>query len=451
MNKPVSRVHLIAMGGSVMHALAIALHDKGVQVSGSDDEFFDPARSNLQAKGLLPATSGWDAGRITADIDTVILGMHAHADNPELARARELGLPILSFPEFIYQQARNKQRIVIAGSHGKTTITAMIMHVLKKLGRDFDYVVGARVKGFEQTVRLSDAPVIVIEGDEYLSSRLDDTPKFLHYQHHIGLINGIAWDHVNVFPNEEEYIRQFERFADATPKAGSLAYYQDDPEAQRIGSKERPDVLQLPYGAHPHVVKEGNTYLLDGDREHAVRIFGHHNMINLNGARQVLSRLSVDDEEFYGAIADFELPDLRLNILAEGEDYTVFRDYAHAPSKVQATVAAVQERYPQRQLTAVFELHTYSSLNKDFFGRYAGTLNGCDQAIVYYNPQAVAQKKLPPFEPAAIEQAFAHPNLQVINSTDELAGQLRNLELRNRNLLLMSSAHFGGLDLTQLF
>jgi UDP-N-acetylmuramate: L-alanyl-gamma-D-glutamyl-meso-diaminopimelate ligase len=451
MDSNLNRVHIIAMGGSVMHALAITLKKQGVLVTGSDDEFFDPSKSRLAEHGLLPDNVGWDPEKIDKTVEIVLLGMHAHEDNPELARARELGLSIMSFPEFIYSQTQNKQRLVVAGSHGKTTITSMIMHVLKFHNREFDYVVGAKVKGFEETVKLSDAPVIIIEGDEYLSSRVDPMPKFLHYHHHIGLISGIAWDHVNVFPTEDDYVAQFDLFADATPKAGSLAYNDEDALAPVIGSKERPDVLPLPYTTHPHEIINGTTYLVNGNDRIKLKIFGKHNLLNLSGAKEVLSRLSITKENFYDAIKSFELPALRLNVIKSNNSYTIFRDYAHAPSKVEATAIAVKSQFPERDLLGVFELHTYSSLNKDFFGRYAETLKYCNEAIVYYNPKALQQKKLDLFEPQDVVDAFKHPNLRVINDVGELEKSLQDIKLVNRNILLMSSGDFGGLDVNRLF
>ena len=358
MDSNLNRVHIIAMGGSVMHALAIALKKQGITVTGSDDEFLNPSRSRLEEHGLLPDEEGWFPEKIDSSIDIILLGMHAHEDNPELARAQELNLSILSFPEFILHQAKHKQRIVVAGSHGKTTITSMIMHVLKFHKRKFDYVVGAKVKGFDETVKLSDAPVIIIEGDEYLSSRVDPTPKFLHYHHHIGLISGIAWDHVNVFPTEEEYVHQFDLFADATPKGGSLAYNDEDELAPAIGSKERADVLPIPYTTHQHEIIDGVTYLIDGDKRIKLKIFGKHNLLNLSGAKAILTRLSITKDNFYDAIKSFELPSLRLNVIKSSNNHTIFRDYAHAPSKVEATAIAVKSQFPDRDLVGVFELHT---------------------------------------------------------------------------------------------
>jgi UDP-N-acetylmuramate: L-alanyl-gamma-D-glutamyl-meso-diaminopimelate ligase len=451
MDSNLNRVHIIAMGGSVMHALAIALQKQGVSVTGSDDEFLNPSRARLEEHGLLPEKEGWFPDNIDDSIDIVLLGMHAHKDNTELVRAQELNLTIQSYPEFIHHLSEHKQRIVIAGSHGKTTITSMIMHVLKFHNRAFDYVVGAKVKGFDETVKISDAPVVIIEGDEYLSSRIDPTPKFLHYNHHIGLISGIAWDHVNVFPTEDEYVHQFDLFADATPKAGSLVYNDEDVLAPAIGSKERTDVLPLPYTTHQHEIIDGVTYLINGDKRVKLKIFGKHNLLNLSGAKAVLARLSITKENFYDAIKSFELPSLRLNVVKSTNNYTIFRDYAHAPSKVEATAIAVKSQFPDRDLVGVFELHTYSSLNKDFFSRYANTLKYCNEAIVYYNPKAIAQKKLATFEPQDVKNAFKHPHLTVVNDVDELQNLIAEMELTNKNVLLMSSANFGGLNINKLF
>ena len=451
MESNLNRVHIIAMGGSVMHALAIALKKQGVAITGSDDSFFNPSKARLEEHDLLPDKQGWFPENIDDTIDVVLLGMHAHEDNAELVRAQELNLTIMSFPEFIYSQSKNKQRLVVAGSHGKTTITSMIMHVLKFHNRAFDYVVGAKVPGFAETVKLSDAPVIIIEGDEYLSSRIDPTPKFLRYHHHIGLISGIAWDHVNVFPTEDDYVRQFDLFADNSPKAGSLVYNDEDALAPVIGSKERDDVRRLPYTTHPHEIVDGITYLIDGEERVKLKIFGKHNLLNLSGAKEVLKRLSITQDNFYDAIKSFQLPALRLNVVKSNSISTIFRDYAHAPSKVEATAIAVKSQFPDRDLVGVYELHTYSSLNKDFLNRYADTLKYCNEAIVYYNPEVIAQKKLTAFEPQDVIDAFKHPHLRVYNDVAELENDLKAIELTGKNVLLMSSANFGGLNINKLF
>lgn len=451
MEQKKQRIHFIAIAGSVMHNLAIALKQAGHQVTGSDDEIFEPARTELSKHGILPPIEGWHPDKITPDIDVVMLGMHANKNNPELVRAEELGLKIYSFPDYIYERSRDKQRVVIAGSHGKTTITAMIIHVLNATGRKFDYVIGARVRGLEQTVKLSDAPVIIIEGDEYLSSPLDLTPKFLRYQHHIGLISGIAWDHANVFPTEEEYVKQFDLFADQTPKGGILIYCDQDSMALIIGKKERTDVSAISYKSHPHTTdQKGVFYLTYNKEKYPVRIFGSHNFQNINGAREVVKKLGVTNEQFYQAISTFEGAAGRLEKIGENESATVYKDFAHAPSKVTATVKAVKELYPSRDLVACVELHTYSSLNKKFLPQYKDTMRNAQTAVVYFNPEKVEAKKLPSLSSSDILSAFAKPGLQVFDQAEKMETFLLSQKWRNKNLLMMSSGNFGGLNLTKL-
>jgi UDP-N-acetylmuramate: L-alanyl-gamma-D-glutamyl-meso-diaminopimelate ligase len=436
-----------------MHNLAIALKHKGYQVTGSDDEIFEPSRSRLQAHGLLPAHEGWFAEKVVPGLDAVVLGMHARQDNPELARAKELGLKIYSYPEYIYEQSRNKERVVVAGSHGKTTITAMIMHVLAHHGHKFDYMIGALVPGFDSTVRLSDdAPVIVIEGDEYLASPTDPTPKFLHYYHHIGLVSGIAWDHANVYPVFDEYVRQFERFATQTPKAGTLIYCEEDDLATIVSTSNhmRDDVNLLTYKTHKNKIVNGGTQLVAGERLLPVPIFGRHNMQNLSGAMLVCSRLGIGAERFYQAIASFKGASRRLELVGQNGHTTIYRDFAHAPSKLKATTQAVKEQFPNRQLVACAELHTYSSLNKNFIGQYKGAMDKADEAIVYYNPKAVALKRLEPISPDEIAQAFGNQRLKVFTDSAELQTHLKGSQWANRNLLLMSSGTFDNLNFAEL-
>ncbi|HEY8512892.1 MAG TPA: Mur ligase family protein [Cyclobacteriaceae bacterium] len=444
------RIHFIAVGGSVMHNLAIALKRAGNEVSGSDDEIFEPARSALKANGLLPEKEGWFPEKITADIDEVILGMHAQVDNPELLKAQELGIPIRSFPEFIYERSRDKQRIVIAGSHGKTTITAIIVHVLNYLNRKFDYVIGARVKGLDLTVRLSDAPIIVIEGDEYLSSRLDPVPKFIRYRHHIGLISGVAWDHANVFPTEEDYVRQFDIFCDQTPKGGILFYCEQDPMAVMIGKKERTDVTAVGYKSLPHVVENGVVYLTYEKERYPIKIFGSHNYLNLGGARELLRRIGVTHEQFYQAITSFEGASGRLEIVASKNSMSVIRDFAHAPSKVKASVKAVRDLHPDRELVACLELHTYSSLSKGFLPQYKHSLKSAQQKLIYFDPRTVEAKRLEPLSERDIREAFGSDSVRVFTDRGELERYLSGQSWRNKDLLLMSSGTFGGLSVDQL-
>ena len=446
----VDRVHFIAVGGAVMHDLAIHLAKKGVQVSGSDDEIYDPARSALAAQGLLPEQEGWFPEKITPEVGAIILGMHARADNPELLRAQELGLTIHSYPDFIYQNSRHKQRIVIAGSHGKTTITSIVLHVLSHFNREFDYVIGAQIEALDGRVRLSDAPAIVIEGDEYLSSPIDRTPKILKYHHHIGLISGIAWDHYNVFPTMENYVQQFERFADTTPKGGTLIYCEEDDLADMIGRKERTDVNAIEYRAHPYEVHDGTTYLLTDQGKLPIQLFGQHNMQNLSGAWQICKRIGVTDTQFYEAIPSFRGASRRLELVAKNGSTVVYKDFAHAPSKLQATTQAVKSQFPDRALVACVELHTYSSLNQEFIHQYQDSLKAADIGIIYHNPDVSKHKKLEPLTDELIKEAFNQQDLCIFTDHRKLEIYLQNMTWNNKNLLMMSSGTFGGIDLQML-
>jgi UDP-N-acetylmuramate: L-alanyl-gamma-D-glutamyl-meso-diaminopimelate ligase len=451
MQQKKQKIHFIAIGGSVMHNLAIALKQAGHEVSGSDDELFEPSRSALSKHGLLPDKEGWRPEALDGSIDIVMLGMHASKDNPELLKAQSLGLKILSFPDYIYEQSKDKQRIVIAGSHGKTTITAIVIHVMNYFKRNFDYVIGARVRGIENTVKLSGAPIIIIEGDEYLASALDPTPKFLKYQHHIGLISGIAWDHANVFSTEEEYVRQFDLFADQTPKSGILIYCEQDSMALIIGKKERFDVVEVAYKSHPHTSDtNGHFFLTEGKNKHPINLFGSHNYQNISGAKEVLKRIGITNDQFFEAMASFQGAAGRLEIVKENTLTTVYKDFAHAPSKVKATVKAVKEIYPSRDLLACVELHTFSSLSKKFLPQYRDSLKNAQVPVVYYNPEKVKAKKLEPLTESDVKNAFANPQVKVFDDARQLETFLLEQTWKNKNLLMMSSGNFGGLDLAQL-
>jgi UDP-N-acetylmuramate: L-alanyl-gamma-D-glutamyl-meso-diaminopimelate ligase len=451
MHQKKQRIHFIAIGGSVMHNLAIALKDAGHLVSGSDDEIQNPSRGRLEEHGLLPDSEGWRPEAISNDIDAVILGMHARKDNPELKKAQSLGLKIYSFPEYIFEHAKNKQRIVVAGSHGKTTITAIVIHVLRHFNRHFDYVIGARVKGIENTVKLSDAPIIVIEGDEYLSSALDPTSKFLRYHHHIGLISGISWDHANVFHAEEEYVKQFDIFADETPKGGTLIYCEQDSLALIIGKKDRFDVQAISYKSHPHAGdNNGQFYLTDDKEKYPVKIFGGHNFQNLSGAKEILRKIGIPADMFFEAIQSFEGAAGRLEKVKDGANSTVFKDFAHAPSKVKATVKALKEISPSRDLVACLELHTYSSLNKNFLPQYKDSMKPAQVEIVYFNPEKMKQKELEPLTPEEIRKAFNNKEILVFQDSVKLKEYLVQQPWKNKNLLMMSSGNFGGIDIPQL-
>ncbi|QDA61519.1 UDP-N-acetylmuramate--L-alanine ligase [Hymenobacter jejuensis] len=451
---PVSlqRLHLIAVGGSIMHNLALALHRRGAEVTGSDDEIFEPARGRLAAAGLLPAQEGWDPSNVTADLDAVIVGMHARADNPELLRAQELGLRVYSFPEFIYEASKDKQRIVIGGSHGKTSITSLILHVLRHHKREFDYAVGAQLEGFDLMVKLTeDAPIIIIEGDEYLSSPIDRRPKFHLYQHHIGVISGISWDHINVFPTEDDYREQFKIFADMTPKAGALIYDQDDEQVQLVTVPTNPDVEYIGYGPHEHIIRNGKTFLLTKkDEEVPVQVFGEHNLRNISAAKEVCKQLGIKGKDFYEAITTFKGAARRLELVRAGDNSLVYKDFAHAPSKLKATATAFKQQYPQRKLVACLELHTFSSLNPAFLPQYAHTFDAPDVAVVYFNPHVLEHKRLPPLAPEQVAAAFERSDLQVFTDSKALAAFLQEQNWHNANLLMMSSGTFDGLDLAQL-
>ncbi len=435
-----------------MHNLAIELHLKGYIVTGSDDEIYEPSASRLAQYDLLPAVTGWFPEKITTDLQSVILGMHARQDNPELARARELGIKVYSYPEYIFEQSQSKQRVVIAGSHGKTTTTSMVLHVLKYNNRIFNYLVGAQIEGFDNMVKLSEnAPVIIVEGDEYFTSPLDPTPKFMHYQPHIALISGIAWDHFNVFPTWESYVKQFELLADSLPKAGAIIFDETDDMLNVIGQKERPDVANIPYNVHPNKIENGRTILLTAEQgEVPVLVFGNHNMKNISGAKAVCERLGITDEEFYNAIQTFKGASKRLELLGSSDSVSVYRDFAHAPSKVEATTAALKEQFPDRQLVACAELHTFSSLNKAFLTQYRRKLKAADVAVIYYNPQTVEHKRLEALSEEDIRTAFKRDDLKIFTDSAQMEAFLKSLTWENANLLLMSSGTFGDLDLKTL-
>lgn len=440
-------VHFIAIGGSAMHNLAIALKRKGVHVTGSDDEIFEPSRSRLEREGILPAKIGWNPSLISDKLDAIILGMHARKDNPELLRAQELGLKIYSYPEFIYSQTRDKIRIVVGGSHGKTTITSMLLHVMKKRNVKTDFLVGALLEGFDCMVQLSDAPYVVIEGDEYLSSPIDLTPKFHWYAPHYAIISGIAWDHINVFPTFESYVHQFKLFADKIEPNGTLVYYLGDPELQRMVPSLRKDLVLRPYDAPEAGVENGVTFVLSERRKYPLKVFGKHNLQNINAARLVLNQLGFTDDEIYSALMDFKGASKRLELIAENPTSAAYKDFAHSPSKLKATVAAVQEQFPERRLIACMELHTFSSLKKDFLPQYAHCMEGADEAYVYFSPEVVHHKKLEPISAELVRDSFASDNVRVFTDSTALMNHLRTVRWENANLLLMSSGNFDGVDL----
>lgn len=442
------RVHFIAIGGSAMHNLALALHHKGYEVSGSDDVIYEPSKSRLDQAGLLPASMGWNKDNIRTGLDAVILGMHAKADNPELLKAKELSLPMYSYPEFIYEQSKNKTRVVIGGSHGKTSITSMILHVLHYHGKEVDYMVGAQLEGFDRMVKLShENDFILLEGDEYLSSALDRRPKFHLYRANIALLSGIAWDHINVFPTWENYIEQFRIFLDSIVEGGSITYNEEDPTVKELVDTCDNQIRKIPYQTPVYHISNGTTYLETNEGPLPIEIFGKHNMNNLAGAKWICQHMGIDEEGFYEAIPSFKGASKRLEKLADNGDTVIFKDFAHSPSKVMATTQAVKEQYPDKNLIACLELHTYSSLNPEFLKEYDGALNAADMGCVYYSPEALKIKQLDPIDSGQIKSAFGKDDLLIQTDPDSFREFLDSQDLANSVLLLMSSGNYGGLDL----
>ncbi len=444
-------VHFIAIGGSAMHNLALALHQKGYHVTGSDDEIFEPSKSRLAAKGLLPETYGWFPEKITDSLDAIVLGMHAKVDNPELLKAQELGLKLYSYPEFLYEQSKDKTRVVIGGSHGKTTITSMILHVMNYHGKEVDYMVGAQLEGFDVMVKLTEEnDFIVLEGDEYLSSPIDRRPKFHLYKPNIALLSGIAWDHINVFPTYENYVEQFSIFVDSIVKGGSITYNAEDAEVARVVEASNNTIRKLPYVTPSYTVENGQTLLETNEGPLPVEIFGKHNLNNLAGAKWICQHMGVDEDDFYEAIATFKGASKRLEKITESPKAVAYKDFAHSPSKVMATTKAVKEQYPDRTLVACLELHTYSSLNAEFLKEYQGALDAADVAVVFYSPHAVEIKKLEAISHQQIAEAFQREDLIIYTNPSDFKDYLFSQDFTNKALLLMSSGNYGGLSFEEV-
>lgn len=442
------RVHFISIGGSVMHQLAIALYKKGYKVTGSDDEIFEPAKSNLHNEGLLPKKEGWYPEKITTDIDAIILGMHAREDNPELIRAQSLGLSIYSFPEYIYQESKNKKRVVIGGSHGKTTTTAMIMHVLEKTHQLFDYLVGAKLDGFDQSVAITNAPLIVCEGDEYPASVLEKRPKFHFLFPHIAVLTGIAWDHINVFPTYEIYLEQFCIFIEKIEPNGYLIYNATDNDLTKlIEENRRKDIQYIPYTLPTYQIIDGKTQLNIEGYSTILNVFGDHNLLNMHAAYHVCKLLNISTVDFINAIASFTGASKRLELLYENDGKRIYRDFAHAPSKVKASIQAVRQQFPEQKLIILLELHTYSSLQKDFLSHYAHSLDTADEAAVFYSPHTLKLKRLPNITKQDVQDSFANSNIVILNTTDELIKWINEQhKYKSANVVLMSSGNYNGVD-----
>jgi UDP-N-acetylmuramate: L-alanyl-gamma-D-glutamyl-meso-diaminopimelate ligase len=442
------KVHLIAIGGSAMHNLALALHHKGFAVTGSDDAIFEPSKSRLSSFGLLPDTMGWYTEKIHDGLDAVILGMHARIDNPELKRAQALNIPIYSYPEYIYNQSIDKKRVVIGGSHGKTSITAMILHVLHYFNVNCDYMVGAKLDGFDTMVRLTkDAPIIILEGDEYLSSPIDRRPKFHWYKPHIAILSGIAWDHINVFPTFENYVQQFRIFKNDVKEV--LFYCSDDKVLASL-CREESSCRVEEYSIPEHTIENGVTYLRSKNDKVKLQIFGEHNLQNLNAARLICQELSISESNFYLAISSFKGASKRLELVKKGEASAIYKDFAHSPSKLKATSTAMKNQFTDRTLVACMELHTFSSLNKDFLKEYSGAMDTPDKAIVYFSKSAIAHKKLEDISVEQVHAAFDRQDLMVFTDSEDLKDYLKSLEWKDKNLLMMSSGNFDGIDFNAL-
>ena len=445
------KIHFIAIGGSAMHNLAIALKLKGYSITGSDDAINDPSRSRLKKYNLLPEKEGWFSDKITFDIDAVVLGMHAKDDNPELLKAREIGLKIYSYPEFIFNQSKDKIRIVIGGSHGKTSITSLVLHVLRTLNIESDYMVGAQLDGFEVMVKLTDtSKYIVLEGDEYLSSALDLRPKFHLYKPHIALISGIAWDHINVFKTFENYLKQFEIFINSIKENGTLVYNELDPELKKLVRSNKSNLNYISYSIPKHKIIDGISFIDFNNDLYRLKIFGDHNLQNISGALNICKALGVESEDFYNAITSFNGASNRLELVYKSLDTIIFKDFAHSPSKLKATTEAVRKQFPNRKLISFFELHTYSSLNPLFLEKYKDTLKCSNECYIYYSEKNMRIKRLEPIDSELIIKSFNHNNLTVIDNYEELNKKIYDLDLSNSVLLMMSSGKFGGLDIDKI-
>jgi len=445
------KIHFIAIGGSAMHNLAIALHNKGYDVTGSDDTIHDPSRSRLEKRGLLPKEFGWFPEKITQHLDVIILGMHAKKDNPELLQAQDMGLKIYSYPEFLYEQSKDKTRVVIGGSHGKTTITSMILHVLAYNDRAVDYMVGAQLEGFETMVHLTkENEFIVLEGDEYLSSPIDMRPKFHLYKPNIALLSGIAWDHINVFPTFDGYIEQFRIFTDSLTNGGIMVYNEEDKILKEVVESSEHTIKKYSYSTPLHTIENGITLIDTPDGQMPLEIFGDHNLQNLAGAKWICQHMGIDEEDFYEAIASFKGASKRLEKIAENKQTVIFKDFAHSPSKVQATTEAVKKQYAQKDLIACLELHTYSSLNAEFLGEYKGALDKADKAVVFYSPHAVKIKQLDAVTKEQIAHAFDRDDLIIYTDPEDFKAFIFSLDLNNKAIILMSSGNYGGLDFEEV-
>ncbi|MDD2288821.1 MAG: Mur ligase family protein [Bacteroidales bacterium] len=445
------KLHFIAIGGSAMHNLAIALKQKGYFITGSDDEIFDPAKSRLEKYGLLPKSIGWSEDNINSDLNAIVLGMHAKKDNPELLKAQALGLKIYSYPEFLYEMSKDKIRIVIGGSHGKTSITAMILHALNHCGIETDYMVGAQLSGFEVMVKLTDnAKYMVLEGDEYLTSPIDLRPKFHLYNPNIALISGIAWDHINVFPTFDIYKKQFSIFCEKIVKEGSLIYCNEDKNVREIANSARKEIKKLPYGIIPNRIEKGKTIIEWEGKEYILKVFGEHNLMNIYGAMLACQEIGISNNDFLNAIQNFSGASKRLELVKENDNVAIYKDFAHSPSKLKATISALKNQFPDRKLVAAMELHTFSSLTSEFLSQYKGAMDMADLPIVYFNPKTIEHKGLKEITKEQVFSAFDREDIIICNKSSEVIDYIRTIKWENTNLLMMSSGNFDGINFDEL-
>lgn len=445
------KLHFIAIGGSAMHNLAIALKQKGYFITGSDDEIFDPAKSRLEKYGLLPKSIGWNEDNINSDLDAIVLGMHAKKDNPELLKAQALGLKIYSYPEFLYEMSKEKIRIVIGGSHGKTSITAMILHALNHCGVEADFMVGAQLSGFEVMVKLTDnAKYMVLEGDEYLTSPIDLRPKFHLYNPNIALISGIAWDHINVFPTFDIYKEQFSIFCEKIEKEGSLIYCNEDKNVREIANSARKEIKKLPYGIIPNRIEKGKTIIEWEGKEYILKVFGEHNLMNIYGAMLACQEIGISNNDFLNAIQSFSGASKRLELVKENDNVAIYKDFAHSPSKLKATISALKNQFPDRELVAAMELHTFSSLTSEFLLQYKGAMDMADLPIVYFNPKTIEHKGLKEITKEQVFSAFDREDIIICNKSSEVIDYIRTIKWENTNLLMMSSGNFDGINFDEL-
>ncbi len=441
------KVHLIAIGGSIMHNLALALDSQGFMLSGSDDQIFEPARTRLKNRGICPEKEGWFSEKINTDLSFVVLGMHAKPDNPELVKALELGVKVYSFPELVAEMYSNSTRIVVAGSHGKTTTTSMMMHVFKALGKQFDYLVGAQLEGFDVMVALDKKEYSIIEGDEYLSSCLDPRPKFMHYSPQIAIITGIAWDHYNVFPTFDSYKNAFVQLIQSMKEGSLLLWYEGDSDLAELVGEYAQHLKTIAYKESEFVIQGNKCYLISEEACYSLEVFGRHNLQNMNSVIKVCEYLNFNSIDVCTSLSTFKGAAKRMQLLQNNGDLIIYQDFAHAPSKVKATINALRETYPYHHLHCFLELHTYSSLNKNFLPQYYSTVNECDEITIYFDPKALEIKRMEALDLQFIKDSFGRQNMNVIDNPAELKVQM-DIARKGRGLLVfLGSGNWAGMEL----